>query len=268
MRKILLFLILVFGELSGQIGYTQTGLASYYADKFHGRRTSSGEIYNKHKLTAAHRELPFGTLVKVTNLRNNKSVTVKINDRGPWVSTRIIDLSYAAAKQIDMIAAGEVPVKIEVVKPAPEYEQHTNLTKPKKKPVKKQPVKKQLPKQEPSPPKEKPRVKSKPVYNPVLAEKLAQKITEEGVYSRWGTKLNLKGFYGIQVGSYSTLENAVKQLQFINGKGYSRVYIKLQNQGRKKLYKVILGQYKSREIARINLQEVKSKGIKGFVVKY
>ncbi len=265
MRKIFLFVLLGTAYCLGQLGYTQTGLASYYADKFHGRRTSSGEIYNKHKLTAAHRELPFGTMVKVTNLRNNKSVVVKINDRGPWISTRIIDLSYAAAKEIDMIAAGEVPVKIEVVQPAPEYEQHTDLTKPKNKPA---------PKSKPKPkPKEKPKPEEKPKSQnqeafASLLQKLKNKIQSEGVYSRWGTKLNLNGSYGIQVGSYSTLENAIKQLQFINHKGYSRVYIKKQKQGKKYLYKVILGQYKSREIAKKNLTEVRRKGIKGFVVKY
>jgi rare lipoprotein A len=92
---------------------TETGYASYYADKFVGRPTASGEIYDASKLTAAHKTLSFGTIVKITNLNNRKSVIVKVNDRGPFVAGRIIDLSKTAAKQIDMLGAGVVKVKIE-----------------------------------------------------------------------------------------------------------------------------------------------------------
>jgi rare lipoprotein A len=98
-------------------GYTgpSDGLASYYADRFEGRATASGEIFHSSALTAAHRTLPFGTKVRVTNLNNNKSVTVKINDRGPFVRGRVIDLSPAAARRIDLTATGVAPVKLEVV---------------------------------------------------------------------------------------------------------------------------------------------------------
>ncbi len=96
---------------------TETGYASYYGDKFDGGKTASGEAFRQNKLTAAHKKLPFGTIVKVTNLANNKSVTVRINDRGPFVHGRIIDLSKSAAKQIDMIGAGIAKVKIEYRKP-------------------------------------------------------------------------------------------------------------------------------------------------------
>ncbi len=94
----------------------QYGYASYYGPKFHGRRTASGEIFNMYAYTAAHRYLPFGTIVRVTNLENGKSVIVRINDRGPFKAGRIIDLSYAAAKKIGMIKKGVVKVKIEVLK--------------------------------------------------------------------------------------------------------------------------------------------------------
>lgn len=90
----------------------ETGMASYYGGKFIGRPTASGEIFDATKLTAAHKKLPFGTKVKVTNLSNNKSVIVRINDRGPFVAGRIIDLSEAAAKKIDMISKGVVKVTI------------------------------------------------------------------------------------------------------------------------------------------------------------
>jgi rare lipoprotein A len=95
----------------------QKGKAVYYSSVFNGKKTASGEIYDESKLTAAHRSLPFNTLVKVTNLKNGKSVVVKINDRGPFgKKERIIDLSLAAARQIGMLKAGVVDVKVEVQK--------------------------------------------------------------------------------------------------------------------------------------------------------
>jgi len=93
-------------------GFQQQGIASWYGKKFHGRKTSSGEIYNMYAVSAAHKTLPLGTYVRVHNLNNNKKLDVKINDRGPFVRGRIIDLSYAAAKKIGMAGAGTAPVKI------------------------------------------------------------------------------------------------------------------------------------------------------------
>lgn len=93
-----------------------SGLASYYAEPYHGRRTASGEIFDTYQeLTAAHRTLPFNTLVKVTNLSNGKIVEVRINDRGPFIDGRVIDLSLKAAREIDMVRAGIVPVRLEIL---------------------------------------------------------------------------------------------------------------------------------------------------------
>lgn len=94
---------------------TETGTASYYADKYHGRTTASGEIFDTGKLTAAHRTLPFGTMVKVTHQGNQCSVTVRINDRGPFVTGRVIDLSRAAARELRMEKDGLANVKVEVL---------------------------------------------------------------------------------------------------------------------------------------------------------
>jgi peptidoglycan lytic transglycosylase len=96
-----------------------TGIASYYADDFNGRRTANGEIFDMHQLTAAHRTLPFNTLVRVHNLDNGKMVTVRINDRGPFKDNRVIDLSLAAAKRIGLIANGTAPVRIEILQLGP-----------------------------------------------------------------------------------------------------------------------------------------------------
>lgn len=96
-------------------GFVQEGIASFYGEEFNGRSTSNGEVFDMFKFTAAHRTLPFGTKLRVKNLENGKEVIVRINDRGPFKLDRIIDLSYAAAKQLEMIIAGTARVKLEVV---------------------------------------------------------------------------------------------------------------------------------------------------------
>ena len=96
--------------------HTETGLASFYSDNLQGRMTANGEVYDKMKLTAAHRSLAFKTKIKVTNLENKKSVVVIINDRGPFVEGRILDLSRAAAEKLDFVDKGVVKVKVEVIK--------------------------------------------------------------------------------------------------------------------------------------------------------
>jgi rare lipoprotein A len=96
--------------------FTQEGKASFYSNKFQGRKMANGQPYRKGKLTAAHNTLPFGTKVKVRNEQNGKTVKVKITDRGPHVRGRIIDLSLAGARRLDMVGSGVVPVKIKVIR--------------------------------------------------------------------------------------------------------------------------------------------------------
>jgi len=95
-------------------GWSQEGMISYYAEKFQGRKTASGQRFDKNAFTAAHRSLPFGTKVSVTNLANGKSVVVEINDRGPYAEDRILDLSPAAARKIGLLGRGTVKARIEV----------------------------------------------------------------------------------------------------------------------------------------------------------
>jgi len=96
-------------------GYTQTGIASWYGVEEHGRQAASGERFSMYAYTAAHRSLPIGTVVRVTNLENGRDVIVRINDRGPFIKGRIIDLSYAAAKAVNMMENGTARVKVEVI---------------------------------------------------------------------------------------------------------------------------------------------------------
>lgn len=122
-----ILLVFLLSFFATNTAYVADGKASYYADRFHGQRTSSGERYDKTQLTAAHVSLPFNTYVKVTNSKNGKSVIVKINDRMARKRTAIIDLSKAAAKEVDMIRDGVVPVTIEEVNKPEEGQQEAPI---------------------------------------------------------------------------------------------------------------------------------------------
>lgn len=100
---------------TGRVLLTLEGVASYYAQDFHGKQAANGEIFDMNDLTAAHRTFPFGTKIRVTNLENKQQVVVRVNDRGPYVEGRLIDLSLAAAKQINLIKTGTARVRLEVI---------------------------------------------------------------------------------------------------------------------------------------------------------
>lgn len=98
-------------------GYVATGTASWYGRKFHGHKTSNGEVYDMYKMSAAHKSLPLPTYLKVTNVANNRQVIVRVNDRGPFHGNRMIDLSYAAASKLDMLSKGTANVRVEAIDP-------------------------------------------------------------------------------------------------------------------------------------------------------
>lgn len=97
------------------VGDIQYGVSSYYAEKFHGRRTANGEIYDMYEISGAHQTLPLNSIVRVTNLENNKILVIKINDRGPFIKNRIFDCSYGAAVKLGFISKGTAIVKVEVL---------------------------------------------------------------------------------------------------------------------------------------------------------
>jgi rare lipoprotein A len=107
--------LIVVVDLQAQVGEKFYGRASYYADKFHGRSTSSGEIYDRAEYTAAHRDLPFNTIVEVVNTTNNRIAVVKINDRGPFAYNRMLDLSFAAAKDLELLGPGEAEIEMRIL---------------------------------------------------------------------------------------------------------------------------------------------------------
>lgn len=208
-----------------------SGRASYYGDFFHGRRTASGERFDIHKFTAAHRTLPFGTRVKVTNLRNNKAVILKINDRGPHVKSRIIDLSKAAAKAIDLMRYGAAKVSIEVVK--------------------------------------NPALALGPVRNktgPELFQNTALYLSGN-TYNFWGHLKNPEG-YGFQVGAFTDLGSARECCQSLLLKGLRDVYIQVASAGEGKLYRIMLYQFSSRKMAEEEFACLADQGLKGFIRQY
>lgn len=135
LKKLIIVLGAIFTAiLLSENAYAKTyekGKASYYSNYFNGRLTANGEIFSNSKIyTAAHKSLPFGTKVKVTNLKNNKSIVVRINDRGPYVKGRVIDLTKAGAKKLDMVKSGVAPVKLEIVyKPTKEESKYKHKVK-------------------------------------------------------------------------------------------------------------------------------------------
>lgn len=186
-------------------GFSETGIASWYGPGFHGKKTASGEKYNQNAFTAAHKTLPFGTRVNVMNLDNNKSTTVIINDRGPFKSGRIIDLSNAAAKTLGIIGTGTARVKIKAIGTS-------NST-------------------------------SKP-------------ITKATSVAR------ADGKYYVQVGAYSSKDNAYNVAKNLSNSGYN-YQVKIGSNG---MYSVLAGPYSSRSSAEIIRNNLRKKYSGAFIV--
>lgn len=254
-----LFLIGMFSNTL-QAQEVQFGEASYYADKYHNQSTSSGELYNKNAMTAAHRKLPFGTMVKVTRLDNNKSVVVRINDRGPYKDGRVIDLSRAAAEKINLVQDGIADVKVEVIN---KDEERKLTEKPKESKPKATAVKStSTSKPKPSPKKKTSSTKTK--------SSSSKKFTTTNVMS--GTyKVSLERVpetsFGVQVGTFSNYEYMMNQVAQLHDYWFKDVIISIGNTNGKKSYKVIVGSLSSREAAeQYKANVMKKTGLRGFVV--
>ncbi|MCC5920911.1 MAG: septal ring lytic transglycosylase RlpA family protein [Cyclobacteriaceae bacterium] len=238
----LLFISIFFlsNELEAQ---TYRGEASFYANKFHGRTTASGEKYDKNKLTAAHRKLPFGTKVKVTNDFNGKSVIVIINDRGPFVRGRIIDLSLRAAKEIDMVDAGIVKVTVEIL------EENANESHQANQPADNNP-----------PP---------PVKLPENNTRSYPSNTFKAgkIYSRWGTERQIDAF-SIQVASFETQKFAIDYAFKLAEDGFEKNFIHCTNDSGTKLYRISVGSFHHQEDAEKTLRKLKRNGYDGFVKSF
>ncbi|MCK9612555.1 MAG: septal ring lytic transglycosylase RlpA family protein [Bacteroidales bacterium] len=229
---VLIFLFKSFFIFAQEIN--QTGWCSYYADKFHGRNTASGEKYDKNLYTAAHRTLPFNTFVEVTNLRNQKKTVVKINDRGPNTKNRILDVSKAAATDIDMLLSGIDKIEIKVLPDSFNImNRYTNIEN---------------------------------VYKPdsILpdSDKEAKLIYDVGIKT-----CNLNG-YGIQMGYYKIFENCKTAQKKYMVKYKVEGYIFVEKKGKTEYYRLILGNYVCKSEA-INLQAILKKEVPGcFIVNW
>lgn len=229
-----------------------TGMASYYADQFNGRKTASGEIFDNKKMTAAHRTLRFGTMIKVTNLSNSKSVLVRVNDRGPYAHNRLIDISRNAASQIGMVLSGTARVRVEVVSESGK-EAETPI-KPKDKD------------------KDKPEKPNVLVPRDTLKDKIANQSDDDNYltgnsYSSWGTKKEPRG-YGVQVGSYGDVGNARDLCKALAKEKFEDTYIQVGWSDGKKVFRVLVGEYFDKAEADAFAEKLKKASHEGYVKKH
>jgi rare lipoprotein A len=252
--------------------FSQIGEASYYGDEFNNRKTSNGEIYNKNDFTAAHPFLAFGTSLKVTNLKNNKTAVVRINDRGPHKKGRIIDLSYAAALQLGVVKHGTAKVKIETLA-EPEQEglnevilYDDNILKGEEYEVlynnssdsakidriisNDGRLKISLFK-----------LKKKSPEN-LNVEKTDQKDSSPVMYE----SAKLQSGFLIQVGAFINFDNADELRQLLRDRKYKEVEVISSKEKTGILYKVVLGNFKTREEAAITKNKLLKDNIVGFII--
>lgn len=237
MKNALLLACLLWGLSAA--AQTYTGQASFYADKFHGRETASGEKYDQYAMTAAHLTLPFGTMVRVTNLWNGKSVEVRINDRGPFSKGRIIDVSKQAAIELQMVTAGVVDVKVEVLDGTSEKASETaDSTVVEKK-------------------------------EEVVEEKVPETVVRgDGTFKIDVHQTNNLTGFGVQIGSYSDFLAMLRKVEELNNQGFPDIYINTAMVKGKRYFRVIVGNFERKEEAELYLLSLKSKGFKGYVTTH
>ena len=307
MRYLIVLLLFSFSQIFAQVGFTQTGKASFYNDRFHGAKTNSGEKYDMNGYTAAHRELPLNTKIKVTNLKNNKTVVVRINDRGPFHHVRILDVSKAAAKELDMVSQGVANVTIEVVelpnepaKDAKSTATPTSTAKPNKtpgadsvvvlpaktdtKPDKTEPIKHDSKSNEPeasaktttndSHPSKTIAAhttdlpKVEPEKQTVDFKEASSEIFKAGyIYNLHGMIQNPKG-YGILVGSFSHIFNTLKFCKILTDMGFSKIFIKADKEPSGTNYRVLIGDYPQEEDTTPEVNKLREKNRDYLIKKY
>jgi len=296
MRKLLqnsmfLLFLFTFSFISAQ--ESEYGMASYYGDEFHGSETASGQRYDKNAMTAAHKTLPMGTTVRVTRLDNKKFVDVRINDRGPYLKGRIIDLSGKAAETLGMRSDGTTEVQVDVlgkggkvtasttkkkntVIPTPKVATNrTTAVKPTPKPKAKTTAK--IPEVYTS----KGSSSTKKTYTP-KAKKVSKKeydtleaefelVTKKN-FSQYGLyKIELarpkEAGYGVQVASLTSYENVLNQVASLQGKWFKNILMSIERGDKNRpVYKIILGPFPDQDTAESYKRHAIKKGVKGFVV--
>jgi rare lipoprotein A len=274
-------LLCAFTSAYGQ----EAGTACYYSDEFQGRKTASGEAYDKNELTGAHKTLEFGTYVKVTRLDNDKSVVVRINDRGPYLKGRVIDISRKAAEAIGLTIAGEAQVKLEVV-PKPSAAEVAST--PAAPPVgKKETIAAKTPEATPAVPpaptaakpadaKPKPAAEKAKPAEPKPAAKEAtssaklvtsQDFTDYGLYKIQVLRPKKEGF-GVQIASLANYENVLRQVADLQEDHFKNILVSVEKgEDGKPVYKIMLGPFPDVPTADSYKKSLKNKNkIQGFTV--
>ncbi len=225
------------------------GVASYYGKKFHGRKTASGEIFNMYKFSAAHKTLPLGSVVKVTNLSNNKSIVVKINDRGPYVGARVLDLSYAAAKSLGYIRKGLTRIKAKVIYLAPDRKSGKQASIPSR-------INDEENNREPSNDKIRQNGNSEKLkFMPPAANRVEKK-----------SKINGGRILRIQIGAFRYKANAMKRVKALKLKGIDAEIVEIKSSSTF-FYKVYsTDKFRLLNRAFIKLESIRKKGIDCFII--
>lgn len=294
--KLTLSMFLLFGFTIAMAAQDeQYGQASYYSDAYHGKKTASGAKYDKNKMTCAHNDYAYGTMLKVTHLENKKSVVVKVIDRGPYIKGRIVDLSRAAAAKIGLVQDGIAQVKVELVKSKTEeltskgdkrpdeYSVPPKTRKSVEEAIKKgnaRAANTSKPDAKTSAPAKKAPAKK------VVADKPAPKTASKGVDAKRSLpRMNGKEFqntdlfqisilkpkkegFGVQVASLSDYDGVLKKVAELQGKWFTQILVSKEKVDRgNDVYKIILGQFETREQANSYKKDLKkNKKIAGFVV--
>lgn len=233
----------------------EKGLASYYDDSFHGRKTASGEKYDKNQLTAAHKTLPFGTKVKIKNPANGKSVNVVINDRGPYIKGRVIEISKKAAQQIDLVKVTVAPVEITVLS-GPDNKPAVAAKPTNEKPAAKTVQNKTKEAAKPTKKKESAPAKKEAKKDNLIVD--AKEMETGGLYKMQVLKLQPKGF-GVQVAGYSDYQSVVQQLAVFQKNWFKGATVFVDKLNGKPYYKIILGPMNTRDEADSYCENLKKK---------
>ena len=242
-----------------KIGDKKQGKASFYAKKFNGRRTASGERFHNKLMTAAHRTLPFGTRLRVTNRANNQSVVVRVNDRGPYSRNRLIDVSYRAAHEIGMVRAGVASVEIEVLGMGDAIKTDTLDTQVLahlSEPIKAKDVRSQ-------------NVATKPLLHSLPTITASNTVTYKTgkLYNVRGIEAKNSGF-GVQVGSFQLIGNALSAANILITKQMHQTYIMVEKIKQAQTFSVLAGTFRSRKDAEAYVASLQEIGYAGFVKKY
>jgi rare lipoprotein A len=232
--------------------YEEVGECSYYADRVHGRYTASGERYDKYLLTAAHKTLPFNTLVRVTNARNNKTTVVRIIDRGPYSGKRILDISKAAARELDFVSDGLAWVTIEAIGMA-----NADSVKAALEQRRKDQTEKHL---------HRPQGK-KPVHKSKTVRATEEGLAPKSFYDQDLVSCKPMG-YGVQVGYYKSFSGCHSDMHIYQAKYKAVAYIYVESKKNVKYYKLVMGQFAGRESAASLRDEMIRDNPSCFIVAY